>query len=283
MLHCPVTAVLLALLTAVAYGLANYLGPLLTRSHPLAGVLLVGQTVGVALAGALLLLTGGSLPDRSHLLLGVLAGVCNGVALASVYTAAAAGPMSIVVPIGATGATVPVAVALSTGERPSLLQLVGIPLAVVGVVLAASRGATGPQQAAPRTIALAVLSAAFFGGFLALFGAASRDGPAWAVFSSRASLVVCTLVVVATRGLPWRVPGRVLPALAVPGVLLLVGTAAYGEATTRGLVSVVAVLATLAPVVTVGLAVVVLGERLAVRQQTGVATALVGVVLLAAG
>ena len=275
------TAVLLALLTALTYGLANYLGPLLTRTHPLAGVLLVGQTVGVALAGALLVLAGGGLPDRGHLLLGVLAGVCNGVALATVYTAAAAGPLSIVVPIGATGAAVPVAVALSTGERPSLLQLVGIPLAVAGVVLAASRGSGG--QAAPRTLALAVLSAVFFGGFLTLFGAASDDGPAWAVFSSRASLVVCTVAVVVGRGLPWRVPGRVLPALAVPGVLLLVGTAAYGEASTRGLVSVVAVLATLAPVVTVGLAVVVLGERLAARQQLGVATALVGVVLLAAG
>ena len=80
-----------------------------------------------------------------------------------------------------------------------------------------------------------------------------------------------------------RVPAASVPALAVPGLLLLVGTVAYGEATTRGLVSVVAVLATLAPVVTVGLAVVLLGERLARRQQLGVATALLGVVLLAAG
>ena len=74
-----------------------------------------------------------------------------------------------------------------------------------------------------------------------------------------------------------------LPALGVPGVLLLVGTVSYGEATTQGLVSVVAVLATLAPVVTVSLAVVLLGERLARRQQVGVVTALLGVVLLAAG
>ena len=65
--------------------------------------------------------------------------------------------------------------------------------------------------------------------------------------------------------------------------LLLVGTVSYGVATTQGLVSVVAVLATLAPVVTVTMAVVLLGERLARRQQVGVGTALVGVVLLAAG
>ena len=50
----PVTAVLLALLTALCYGLANYWGALVTRVHPLGGVLLVGQTVGVVGAAVLL-------------------------------------------------------------------------------------------------------------------------------------------------------------------------------------------------------------------------------------
>ncbi|MCW2606153.1 MAG: protein of unknown function transrane [Frankiales bacterium] len=277
------TAVLLALLTALAYGLANYLGPVLTRTHPLGAVLLVGQVVGVIGAAALVLGSGDAHPGRSALLFGAAAGVCNGLALASLYTAAAAGPLSIVLPIGATGSIVPVAVALLTGERPSLLQLVGIPLAVVGVVLAAARDAGAPVQATPRTIGLALASAVFFGGFLALFGRASEDGPPWAVFSSRASLIVCTATVLLARRRSVRVPAGAVPALAVPGLLLLVGTVAYGEATTQGLVSVVAVLATLAPVVTVSMAVVLLGERLARRQQLGVATALLGVVLLAAG
>ena len=277
------TAVLLALLTALCYGLANYLGPVLTRAHPLGAVLMVGQTVGVVGAAALVLGTGDAHPGRTALLLGVAAGVCNGVALATVYTAAAAGPLSIVLPIGATGGIVPVVVALALGERPSALQLVGIPLAVVGVVLAAARDAGAAQQATVRTIVLALTSAVFFGGFLAVFGAASADGTSWAVFSSRASLVVCTGAVLLARRRSIRVPARALPALALPGVLLLLGTVSYGVATTQGLVSVVAVLATLAPVVTVALAVVLLGERLAPRQQAGVATALAGVVLLAAG
>ena len=65
--------------------------------------------------------------------------------------------------------------------------------------------------------------------------------------------------------------------------LLLIGTAAYGVATTKGLVSIVSVIATLSPVVTVALAVVLLHERLAGRQRLGVTIALAGVVLLAAG
>lgn len=277
------TAVLLALLTALCYGLANYLGPVLTRAHPLGGVLLVGQSVGVLGAGLLVLLSGAAHPGRGALLLGVLAGLCNGGALATLYTAAAAGPLSIVLPIGATGGIVPVVLALASGERPGLLQLAGIPLAVVGVVLAAARDAGAPVSATRRTIALALASAVLFGGFLALFGRASTSGPPWAVFSSRSALVVATSLVLLARRRSVRVPRHALPRMALPGALLLVGTVSYGEATTRGLVSVVAVLATLAPVVTVGLAVVLLGERLARRQQAGVVTALVGVVLLAAG
>jgi drug/metabolite transporter (DMT)-like permease len=103
------------------------------------------------------------------------------------------------------------------------------------------------------------------------------------VLTSRVALLACTAATVAALGLPWRVPRRDIGPVALPGLLLVVGTIAYGVATTKGLVSVVSVLATLSPVVTVGLAVLVLGERLARRQQLGVAVALAGVVLLAAG
>ena len=277
------TAVLLALLTALAYGLANYFGPLLSRSHPLGGVLLVGQTVGTVGAVVLLAVEGGDPPDARHLVFGVLAGCCNGVALATLYVAAAAGPISIVAPIGSTGAVVPVVVAIAGGERPGLLQLVGIPVAICGVVLAAARDAASAGQATRRTIALSVVAAVMFGGFLAFFGRASDQGVPWAVLSSRVALVACTAAVLLVRRVPVRVPSRALPSLALPGALLLVGTVSYATATTKGLLSVVSVIATLSPVVTVGLAVLVLGERLAARQRVGVVTALLGVVLLAAG
>lgn len=277
------TAVLLALLTAVVYGVANYLGPLLTRRYPLGGVLLVGQGVGALGAVLLLALEPEAAPDARHLLLGIGAGACNGVALAALYRAAAAGPISIVAPIGSTGAVVPVAVAILGGERPELLQLLGIPLAMAGVVLAAARDGASDQQASRRTILLALLAALTFGGFLTLFGRASDAGVPWAVLSSRVALVACTGAVLAAGRVPVRLPARGVAAAAVPGLLLLSGTIAYATATTTGLLSVVSVIATLSPVVTVGLAVALLGERLAARQRAGVVTALVGVVLLAAG
>ena len=278
------TAVLLALLTAASYGVANYLGPILARSHPLAGILVVGQVVGVLGAGVLFAVSGFGHPGRSGILLGIAAGLLNGGAIAAFFRAASTGAISIVAPIGSTGAIVPVAVGIATGDRPSLLQLVGIPLAVIGVALAAARrGGRTDEHAVVTGAGLALVSAVLFGSFLTAFARASEHGAAAAVLTSRLALLTGTVVVVAALRLPWRLPLPAARAAVVPGLLLVVGTISYGAATTMGLLSVVSVLATLAPVVTVALAVVLLGERLTPRQQVGVGVALTGVVLLAAG
>lgn len=275
-------AVLLALLTALTYGVANYLGPLASRRLPLGGVLVVGQAASLIGAGLLLAVRGGT-TDRTGVLLGIGAGLLNGVALATFYTAAARGPISIVAPIGSTGAVVPVVISMIQGERPSPLQLIGIPVAIAGVALAAARAAPDPDADPVEGIGLSLLAAALFGSFLWVFAEASHHGPTRAVFDSRVALLACTAVVVASARLPWRIPPRVIGTAALPGVLLVIGTAAYGIATTKGLVSIVAVLATLSPVVTVALAVLLLHERLIGRQRAGVVIALTGVVLLAAG
>src|SRR4051794_19304836 len=157
-------AVLLGLLTAATYGVANFLGPLLTRRLPLGGVLVVGQLASLVGASVLLAVRGGG-TDRTGLLLGIAAGMINGAALASFCTAAARGPISIVAPIGSTGAVVPVVVAILRGERPSALQLIGIPIAVAGVALAAARRAPEPHPDADvaQGLGLAIASAAIFG------------------------------------------------------------------------------------------------------------------------
>ena len=213
------TAVALALLTAVVWGFANYLGSLLSRRHPLGAVLVAGQVVGVIGGLAFYAVDGTGAPATRALLLGIGAGIFNALALATFYSAARVGPISVVAPVGATGGAVPVLAAIAMDERPSAWQLVGIPLAVVGVALAAAR--TAPPQDAPvekrAGLPLYLTAALTYGTFLTLFAEASQDGPATAVLTSRIALL----------------------------------------------------LATLNPVITVGLAVLVLGERLNRRQQVG--------------
>ncbi|TAL25965.1 MAG: EamA family transporter, partial [Frankiales bacterium] len=213
------TAVALALLTAVVWGFANYLGPLLSRRHPLGAVLVAGQVVGVIGGLAFYAVDGTGAPATRALLLGIGAGVFNALALATFYSAARVGPISVVAPVGATGGAVPVLVAIAMGERPSTWQLVGIPLAVVGVALAAAR--TAPPQDAPvekrAGLLLSLTAALTFGTFLTLFAEASQDGPATAVLTSRIALLLATVGALALLGQRMTVPLRALPLVSVPG------------------------------------------------------------------
>lgn len=280
-------AVLLGLTTAVLFGLATYLGPLLSRRHSPSAVLAVGQAAAVVAAGVYLVATGDRAPDGPSVLLGLLAGAANGIALTSMFEAARLLPISVMAPIGATGAGVPVATALVLGERPHALQLAGIPLAIIGVVLVAARsnrsGASPLAALPPAGLWLAASWTVFYGTFLTLFAEASKASQAWAVFDSRVALLATALVLPLLRGAPLRMPWRSVPGTAATGLLILSGVVTYGLATRAGLVSVVSVLATLSPVVTVALAVILLKERLERRQRMGVVVAVLGVVLIAAG
>src|SRR5687767_4321456 len=149
------------------FGVASYLGPVLSRSNTPSAVLAVGQ----AAAGApILLAEDAPTPTPRTLVLGLLAGIANGVALTAMFEAARFLPISVMAPIGATGGGVPVVIALALGERPHVLQLVGIPVAMVGVVLVAA-GSSGASllrnlAAVPSAgLWLAAAWAVFYGVF----------------------------------------------------------------------------------------------------------------------
>jgi drug/metabolite transporter (DMT)-like permease len=289
-----VTAVLLGLLTAVLFGTAAYLGPVLGRRHPTGAVLAVGQVSAVAGAGLLVALLGAPAPPAGALVLGLLAGVANGLALLAMFECARHLRLSVMAPIGASGGAVPVAVALALGERPAVEQLAGIPLALLGVVLVAAGQAGGSGEDPPGGrrrlgLGLAAAWALLYGVFLSLFssavaaGGADTSGAVWAVLASRSTLLTTVVLVPLVRRSPLGLERSALPLVTLNGLLILGGVTAFAGASAAGLVSVVSVLATLSPLVTVALAVVLLRERLGAGQQAGLATATAGVVLLSAG
>ncbi len=273
-------AIVLALGTSVSYGIANFLGPLLGRTHPLGAVLLVGQLAALAAAGALVVAVGEPPPPGWAIALGVLAGAGNALGLAAFLRATQLGPVAIASAIGALGTVVPVFVGLAGGESLSALQVAGIVLAVAGAALAAQRGSDGVGTT-PAGVAWAVTGALGFGLLLSALPAAAEEGTAWALLDARIAVVLSIAVGVVGLRAPARAAARSVPALAAPGLLLLLGTLFYAEATARGALAVVSVLASLATVVTVALGFAVLGERLTRVQQLGVAAAVAGTVLLA--
>lgn len=275
-------AALLALLTSLCYGTSNYVGPTLSRDAPVYAVLVTGQAVALLVSAAVVVIAGQPVPEASVWGAAALAGVGNAWGLIAFYRAASHGPLSIVTPIGSLSVLAPVGTGLAKGEPLGAAKLAGLVLALCGVALATRRRARPGDR--PDDVGLAarwaLASAVGFGLFLTFVAPASKGGVFWAVALSRiAMLAAC---VVAARLLHQRLSTRpgLLPKLAVPGLLLFAGTVAYAEATRLGDLSVVSVLGTLFPVVTVTLAFLLGGERLRRVQAIGVATAIAGVVLV---
>jgi drug/metabolite transporter (DMT)-like permease len=282
-------AAALALLTSVAYGASNYVGPRLARDAPLLVVLVAGQGCAFVLAVAIVVGGAEAAPPAGQLAAALLAGLGNAAGLLLFYRAAEVGPLSIVTPIGAVGAALPVAVGVAGGEAMTVLKAAGIVLALSGLVLVARRTRAGAAAAAERrpaddvrrAVLLALGAALCFGTFLAAMGPASETSAGWAVMMSRVSLLAALLAVAWRLGhLRDGVAARRLPLLATPGLLLFAGTLSYAAATREGDLSVVSVLGSLFPVVTVALAVGLDRERLGGAQALGVVLTLSGVVAL---
>jgi drug/metabolite transporter (DMT)-like permease len=279
-------AVLLALLSSVLWGSADFLGGVVSRRRAAALVVGASQLAGLLSIAAVALVAGSFDDPTGYLPWAVASGLSGLVGLVCFYAALASGTMGVVSPIAALGVTVPVFVGLARGERPGVVQLVGIGIAIGGVVLA-----SGPElrgRAGARPLLLAVVAAVGFGLALLFIAEGSRTSTLMTLVGMRMTsvsvLFVALLVALGRVGRDRLVLDRHDAALvAVVGVGDVAANLAFGLASTRGLVSVVAVLGSLYPVVTVLLARMVLHERLGSAQTLGVAGALGGVALIAAG
>jgi drug/metabolite transporter (DMT)-like permease len=282
-----VLAIALAFASSLCWGTADFMGGLQARRRPLVTVLLVSQVAALALAVAFLAASVDPLPDLGPLALAAGAGAAGCAALAAFYRGLAIGTMSIVAPVSATGAAVPVLVGVASGERPGTIQVVGIALAMAGIVLAArepvEEGAL-PKPAVRASIGLALLAAIGFGSFFVLIDSATEDaGAPWALLAVRiADVVVLGTVALVVRPALTRGMRDAAPLLAL-GALDFLATALFALATQEGLLSVVSVVGSLYPAVTVVLARLVLAERVARSQEVGVVITLAGVVAISAG
>jgi drug/metabolite transporter (DMT)-like permease len=278
------TLLLYGLGAALCWGTADFFGGLQSRSLPVLAVTLWSQIVG-GIALAAVLVASGQEPSRVGILWGIGAGFFGGFALVCFYRGLAVGVMSIVAPISACGAVVPVVLAFLMGQAPGVVTSLGIVAALGGIALASLQPAAGPaEQPRERQSLLFALGAALgFGLFYVLLdrGAdAAPSGPLWVVAGTRIGslAMVAALIAAGPRSAPW--PGRRIATVGLIGVIDTSANALFAFGAMRDEAGVVAVLASLYPVATVILGRIVLAERLTRAQQAGVALALGGVALL---
>lgn len=269
---------LLALASAVCYGIADFAGGLLSRRAGFVAVALTGQLAGLALTLAVAPLVAGQ-PSAGDLAWGALSGVGTGVGMVFLYRGLSRGAMSVVVPVSAVGGlAIPVLIGIALlGDRPSPAAVLGIVLAVPALWLV-SRDRSGPASAAAPVDGL-VASGGIALQYIALAQASPFAG-IWPVTAGRlaATLAVLPLIGWATSGL--RMPGRVFAGAAVTGGCAALALVAYLLAIRTQLVSIAVVLSSLYPAIPVLLGCTVLRERLSWPQAAGLAGSGVAVALL---
>jgi len=196
------------------------------------------------------------------------------------------GKLGVVTPIAASGVAVPVIVGIIGGDTLATLVAIGLALAVAGIILSSIEGSEEElhedKAGGRRVVGIALLAALGLGSYFVFAEVAYEESVAWTLVFGRLIAVPVLLAVVLARRVT--MPSGRDRGLAVSGGLFDVSaTALVGLALAGGALSIVAVLSSLYPVVTIFLAFLILRERLRPVQALGALLALSGVILIAAG
>jgi drug/metabolite transporter (DMT)-like permease len=282
---------LLALVSSLLYGAADFSGGLATRRAGVLPVVVVSQLSGLVLLLLLLPFLPAATPSRTDLLWGVSAALAGSVGVALLYYALAIGRMAVVAPTTAVCAVaIPVVVSVLLGERPGPAAVAGILLGVISIMLVsqqttAEAGVAGDRRSAwrlPTGVAVALGSGVAIGLFFLSLARTRPEAGMWPILMSRATSVTLFGAAAAFARRSLRMPGALRLAL-VCGAVDMAANALYLLAARTGPLSVVVTLSSLYPASTVLLARVVLGERLNAWQIAGAGCALAAIALIVSG
>ena len=260
--------ILLALAAAVLYGSSDFGGGLASRRLGSLRVSVTGSAVAALAAWVTLILVGGPGPSLRAVAWGLASGLAGGAGTLVLYRGLARGQMSVVGPLSAVGAAVvPVVAGVALGERPSLLSVAGVLVALPAIVLVAASGSVRGKLGSGLIDGLAAGLA--FGILFIGLAQAGRNAGLWPVASEQTGALLITLAVAVKTREPLRIPLRSagLPVLA--GASGMAATLAYFYATHFSMLAIAAVLVSLYPGVTVLLARTVLHERFTPAQRAG--------------
>jgi uncharacterized membrane protein len=275
--------VVLALLSALMYGLSDFVGGLVSRRVSAWSAAVVGQASSTLFTALAALFVAGS-PTVAHFGWGAVAGLSGGVGTAFLYRGLSSGRMGVVAPVSAVGsAVVPVIAGALTGERPGSLMWVGILLALPAIWLISTvpRAAEDEhRESFAAGLTDGVLAGLGFGGMFAALGQVPDSAGLWPLATVQGFSVVGVVLLATGLRVDWLPRSRGTAWAALTGPLGATAALAFLLATHHGLLTLSGVLAAFYPAVTVLLAVVVLRERIHRVQAIGLALCSVSIVLV---
>lgn len=274
-------ALLLALGSSLAYGCADFLGGLGARKAHVLRTVMIAAPASLAVELLLWPFLGASF-SADALAWGAASGIASAAAFALLYRTLAMGPMNVLSPVTAlVSAMLPVGVGLLQGEHLGAAGLVGLPLALVAVVLVSAGHGAGSARPSRAALLLAFGAGGAIALQLIFLHQAPSDSGVAPLIIGRA---VSSAIILAAAGLMYRRLGSERPAYAMStaaGVLDSMANLLFLLAARSGDLTVVAVITALYPAGTVLLARSVLAERIRRGQLVGLGAAAVAVSLLA--
>jgi len=264
---------LLALFSSLLWGTSDFLGGTASRRLSPIGVVAISDAIGLTGPLVVAVATGAFSSPTGYIPWALLAAVAGTCGIVAFYRALATGTMGVIAPIASLGVIVPVIVGLGQGDRPNVLQGAGIAVAVTGVVLASGPELRSPElsrRQAAMPLLLAGVAAVGFGLVFVALDHGARTSTVMTLVVMRSASVLLLLGFAGVTGVSQLKVGlRDLPMLAVIGGFDVGANAAFAYASKHGLLSVVSVLSSLYPAVTVILARSVHAERLRAVQLVG--------------
>jgi drug/metabolite transporter (DMT)-like permease len=275
-----IMGILFGLAAALLYGGSDFGGGLASRRFGSLRVSIVGSATATVLAWAALIVVGGPGPSVRAVAWGLASGLAGGAGTLVLYRGLARGQMSVVGPLSAVGAAVvPVAAGVALGERPSLLAIAGVLVALPAIVLVAASGSVRGKLGAGLFDGLAAGLA--FGVLFIGLAQAGRNAGLWPVASEQTGTLLITLAVAVKSRQPLRIPVRALGLPLLVGASGMAATLAYFYATHFSMLAIAGVLVSLYPGVTVLLARTLLHERFTPAQRAGLGLCVLAVAAIA--
>ena len=181
-------AIVLALLSSVLYGAGDFLGGLSARRLPPLVIGLASHLTVIVPMFVLASLVASTNVRAVDLGWGAAGAIAGGLGVVLLYRGLAVGPMSIVSPLTAVvAASVPVLFGLARGERPSVLQWLGISLALIAIVfmtrVSDANGST--TSVATSTVFVSMLAGLGFGFYFIALERTSPSSGLWPIAAGR--------------------------------------------------------------------------------------------------
>jgi drug/metabolite transporter (DMT)-like permease len=276
---------ILALLSSLLWGAADFLGGNLTKKYKAVAVTAASQSFGLLIGIFVVIFTSSwqapTFDWAGYVIPGVLAGMMGFIGLVAFYAGLASGRMGVVSPISALSVFIPLTIAIISGEKPTTLQFIGMAVALVGGFCA-----TGPELkggSSLRPIIYAVIAAFSFGGAVTFIAKGSQVSPIMTMTTMRSTTFIFAVLLVIRFRSVGGFKKNDIPILFAIGAADFFGNLLLGIATTKGLVSLAVVLGSLFPIVTSLLAFKFLQERLHRIQYFGIIMAIIGIVFISVG